>query len=109
MSDLKDRLLADDPKLARAWEKNTLKRRAAADLRALRKHAELTQEEVAARAGISQSQISKMESAVGDLPSHRMMQRYAAACGFDLWLSFAPKGAERVEAERETALVCSDL
>lgn len=54
-------------------------------LRALRAHAELSQREIAQRAGVSPSTIARAESSRGAPPSWATMVRAAHACGCALW------------------------
>lgn len=50
-------------------------------LRALRDKRGLTQEEVAAAAGMTQSVIARLESLSGPVPSLASIERYVIACG----------------------------
>lgn len=81
MSLLKDVLLAENPDLAASYSRNDTKRELALLFRSLRKQAGLTQKELAARSGLSQPHISKMEAATGALPEIESWSRYFHACG----------------------------
>jgi DNA-binding XRE family transcriptional regulator len=51
-------------------------------VRTMRKEAELTQSELAARLGISQARISEIEAGIGSQgPTWDMMERISSACG----------------------------
>lgn len=59
-----------------------------------RKEAGLTQAEVAARMGVSQPVLARIESSLGShkhAPSLATLRRYAEACGQRLVISFEPK------------------
>lgn len=81
MTILQDVLLAESPNLAESYSRNDTKRELALLFRSLRKQAGLTQKELAARSGLSQSHISKMEAATGGLPEIESWSRYFHACG----------------------------
>ena len=81
MSVLKNIILEENPDLATSYSRNDTKRELALLFRSLRKQAGLTQIELAARSGLSQSHISKMEAATGALPEVESWSRYFHACG----------------------------
>lgn len=59
-----------------------------------RKEAGLTQAEIAARMGVSQPVLARIESSLGShkhAPSLATLRRYAEACGQRLVISFEPK------------------
>lgn len=89
MTDLTESLLKD-PEFRRAYDANRPKRELALTLRALRKAQGLTQAELAARAGLSQSHVSKLEAATGPMPEMETVRRYAGACGMAVQLDFVP-------------------
>jgi transcriptional regulator with XRE-family HTH domain len=62
---------------------------AGAMLREARTRAGLTQRELAARAGTSQSVVARIERGRTD-PSFRTMQRLLAACGLEVWAELEP-------------------
>lgn len=105
MAKLRDALLAEDGELAASYERNAPKRRLALALRSLRKEAGLTQAQVAAQSGLTQSHVSKMESATGPMPTTESLNRYADACGSDLFLSFPKKGEMSNRLKNNTDLV----
>lgn len=72
-------------------------------LQALRAEARLTQIEVAALAGMTQSEISRLERADGPrAPELATLVRFARACGFDLTLVGTPR-RPRKRRTRQTA------
>jgi len=60
------------------------KRERAMFLRALRKAAGLTQQELADRAGWKQPFVARLERLTGAVPDDATVARYAAGCGFQL-------------------------
>ena len=74
-------MVARDPKLEQALEKNAQKTEFAMALRRLRFDAGLTQEEVIRRSGLSEKQVIGLEAPYGRLSSLTAIQKYAAACG----------------------------
>jgi transcriptional regulator with XRE-family HTH domain len=58
---------------------------AGAMLRSMRAHAGLSQRELAARAGVSVSTVSRAEGRGGAPPSWESMVRLAGACGCSIW------------------------
>ncbi|MFD0986658.1 helix-turn-helix domain-containing protein [Methyloligella solikamskensis] len=68
-----------------------------------RKHANLTQNELAARVGVSQSRISKMEADPfqGELKLSTLY-RIAEACGFELSVELRPKCEGKQRGEEPT-------
>ena len=105
MSKLGERLLAEDADLRQAHEENSSKRELALSLRALRKRAGLTQQEVASLSGLTQSRISKMESPAGGPPTIDNLNRYADACGADLCIAFPTKDSAAVGPETVCAVL----
>ncbi|HET7266801.1 MAG TPA: helix-turn-helix transcriptional regulator [Oleiagrimonas sp.] len=64
------------------------------ELLAARKHAGLTQSQVAERMGIAQASVARLESSAGNrkhAPSLATLRRYADAVGCDLHLTLNPK------------------
>lgn len=88
MTDLTKALADSNPQLAKALSENRRKRELAVTLRSLRHAANLTQVEVAERAGLDQSHISKLESATGAMPMIETLLKYAAACNAEMSLDF---------------------
>lgn len=74
------KLLEARPDLVEHQEKNACKRAIAIELRALRDARGLTQAEVAAAAGMTQSMIARLEALSGPLPKLRSIERYVEAC-----------------------------
>lgn len=81
-------LLAEDEALRNSFEAHSDKRTLALALRSLRRWAGLTQSDLAGRSGLSQSHISKIESATGPMPSTETLHRYAAACDARVRIDF---------------------
>lgn len=91
MTSLKTMLLSEDAELARAYDASRAKREIAMMLRELRRKSGLTQSQLAAKCGLSQSHISKMESAAGGLPEIESCAKYVHGCGETLVIApFAP-------------------
>ncbi|WP_436399493.1 helix-turn-helix domain-containing protein [Roseobacter sp. S98] len=105
MITLKDLLIADDPALAESWDRNKAKRDMALLFRSLRKKAGLTQTELAERSGLSQSHISKMESATGALPEIQSCSRYFHACGARLKITPFVDEAEEAVGDEVCAVI----
>jgi len=85
------------PELAEHQAKNVRKRGIAVRLRALRDAKGLTQEEVAAAAGMTQSMIARLEALAGPVPSLETIERYVDACGGHLALLISDK---QIDSER---------
>lgn len=101
MTSLKTTLLSEDEELAASYEANRPKRDLAMALRALRRKAGLTQQQVAERSGLTQSHVSKLESATGPMPTTASLKKYARACGSEMRVSFVPKGSTARQPARE--------
>ncbi len=76
------------PDLDKASPKETVRRQMARRLREARKARGLTQEEVAKRSGMAQSQIATLESPKGNMPRVDSLQRYMAACDIPIYIGF---------------------
>lgn len=98
---LTETMLAEDGALRRSFAANAEKRGLALSARALRRAAGLTQRQLAARSRLSQSHVSKIESATGPMPSLATLRRYAAACGAQVTIGFEP--AEETDARSAPA------
>ena len=102
LRDLRDEMLAEDPELKRAWDALETKRRIVASLLRLRHKANLTQRELAERAGWRPSFVSRLESFPqgGEklfMPDVTTLMRYAEVCDSNLGLVFAqPKKRGKV-------------
>lgn len=73
-----------DPKFREAWESFQDEFSALDALLSARKAAGLTQEQVAARMGVSQPSLARIESTLGSRkhsPSLETLRKYARACG----------------------------
>lgn len=100
------KLLAEDKELLSSYEEHAPKRELALALRALRKHAKLTQQQVAARSGLTQSRVSKMEAPTGPMPTTDSLNRYADACGSNLCVAFPAKGTRQTQLHNDE-FVCA--
>ena len=95
---LQAKLRRAHPGLAGHQVKNTRKRGIAVRLRALRDAKGLTQEEVAAAAGMTQSMIARLEALTGPVPSLQSIERYVDACGGHLALLISDKEIDSEDA-----------
>ena len=85
----RERLRAHRPDVAERAQGNALKRKLALALRALRKERGLTQKDVEARSGLSQSMVSRLEAPSGSLPNWETVARYVGACDGHMLLGFS--------------------
>jgi transcriptional regulator with XRE-family HTH domain len=95
-SDDLDRLFQkelQDEEFSRTWAESEPKRALAIKLVRLRTDGNLTQSELAEKAGWHKSYVSRLESASGPMPDLRTIVKYTAACGAAAGLVFGP--AER--------------
>lgn len=86
------------PGYAEAFEALADEFEALATLVRARQQAELTQSDVAARMGVAQSAVGRLESSAGrrkHAPSLSTLRRYADAVGCELRLSLVPKAPKR--------------
>lgn len=90
LADVKEQLL-NDTEFKKAYESLEVEFNFAAKMIEARLQAKLSQEQVAARMGTTQSVVARIESGQ-PLPSLRTIMRYAAAVGRKLEISF-PKAA----------------
>ncbi len=102
LRDLERDLLAD-PAFRLAWEEREMAREIAALLRAMRRHAGLTQVQLAEKVGVPQSVVARLESrSARRLPRLDTLARVAEALGRRLVLQFEPEdeagGGRRVRA-----------
>lgn len=81
MTGFREQMLAARPEIAERERANAEKGRQAMELRRLRDAAALTQDELAAAAGIEIAEVRRLESLVGPLPPQVEVDRYRAACG----------------------------
>jgi len=80
MISFREKLLAARPDVAERRRLHFEKGQQAMELRRLRDAAGLTQDEVGAAAGIEISEVQRLESLVGPLPTQSEMAGYRAAC-----------------------------
>lgn len=87
-----DLLRLDTPKGRIVYKQQFLRVSVANTLKKMRVEAELTQEQVAERAKMSQPEVSRLERAGGwSAPGLNTVARYADVCGFDLRLVALPR------------------
>jgi transcriptional regulator with XRE-family HTH domain len=63
------------------WHRSAPRRALSAALRGMRQDSGLSQTELAALIGVTQSDVARMESATGPWPNQAKLAAYAAACG----------------------------
>jgi transcriptional regulator with XRE-family HTH domain len=88
-STLRSRLRDARPDIAERASGNEMKRKLALALRALRKSRGMTQRDVEARSGMTQSMISRLEAPAGALPNWETVLRYVEACDGHMLLGFS--------------------
>lgn len=81
-----------DPAFREAWDESELSYQVARTLIKLRLDLDLTQEELARRAGVTQSVIARLESG-RHLPSLRSLDRIAKKPGLGVRLDLVPRAA----------------
>ncbi|MFG6510621.1 MULTISPECIES: helix-turn-helix domain-containing protein [unclassified Sulfitobacter] len=89
------------PDLAERQSKNARKRGIAVRLRALRDARGLTQDEVAAAAGMTQSMIARLEAMSGPVPSLQSIERYVDACEGHFALLISDREIDSEDAFRD--------
>lgn len=94
----RSRRAARDPEYARLWVEYAIERRIAQQLIKYRMANDLTQEELAKRAGTSHSQVSRLESGQHH-SSVATLEKIAEALNLDLDITFTPRGATLVAAD----------
>ncbi|MFT3973918.1 MAG: helix-turn-helix transcriptional regulator [Amaricoccus sp.] len=85
----RERIEQARPDVAGRATGNEVKRKLALALRALRKERGLTQKDIEARSGLSQSMVSRLEAPTGALPNWETVTRYVAACDGHMLLGFS--------------------
>ncbi len=85
----RERLEAARPDIVERAAANVFKRKLALALRALRKERRMTQKDVEARSGLTQSMVSRLEAPTGSLPNWDTVMRYVAACDGHMLLGFS--------------------
>ena len=83
-----------DPKFNQAWKALNDEFAALDTLLAARKQAGLTQEQVAAKMGVSQPSLARVEASLGShrhSPSLEMLRKYAAAVNCKLEIKLVPQ------------------
>ncbi|MBS0380674.1 MAG: helix-turn-helix transcriptional regulator [Proteobacteria bacterium] len=86
-----------DSEYRRLWEATAPKRAIALALVRLRKQAQLTQSDVAQRAGWNKAFVSRLEGAGGSIPDTTTLARYAEACGRSVGLVFLDVEADQAQ------------
>lgn len=107
MTDI-DQLVAEetknDPEFAALWQKTAQRRALSQVLVRLRKGKNLTQKQLAARAGWDQAFVSRLESATGGWPDLHTLRRYAWACGEILSIAFGTRAGDVYNLDAGIAL-----
>jgi transcriptional regulator with XRE-family HTH domain len=86
-------------------EEERLRKDVASSLQRMRSTANLTQKQVATLAGMSQSEVSRLERAGGTLtPSISTVVRFASVCGYELKLVATRDALRSYETSLETPL-----
>jgi hypothetical protein len=85
-------LEAKDPAFAALWAASAAKRSVALALVGLRQAAGLSQADLAARTGWNRGFVSRLEGALGGVPSTATIARYAEACGAVANVAFSVDG-----------------
>lgn len=101
-----EELSARDPEFREAYEGMADEFAALAELLRARQRAGLTQTELAARMGVSQPVIARIEGSIGShkhAPSLATLRRYADACGQRLVISFEPKDGPGAKPAKRAA------
>lgn len=99
--DLKKRLLRERPDFQEEWDRTASRRQIALALRGMRISVELTQTELAERAGWKQAFVAKLESLdQSSIPDLETIKRYAEACGHEPAIFFV----KREKHNRRTSL-----
>lgn len=81
MTTFREQMLIARPEIAERERAHPEKGRQAMELRRMRDAAELSQEQVAATAGVEIAEVRRLESLVGALPTSDEVSQYRAACG----------------------------
>lgn len=84
------RELMENPEFARAYEDIQPEIMLMRAIIEARENLHLTQQEVAERTGIAQTEISKLENGTRN-PSIKLLQRFADGLGYKLHISFIPR------------------
>lgn len=98
LADLREQIAAEDPEFRKAWEALELKRKVVTGLLHLRAKANLTQKELAERAGWDPAFVCRLESFPREgeklyMPDLKTLMQYAEACDSELSMMFSePKG-----------------
>jgi transcriptional regulator with XRE-family HTH domain len=79
--EFREKVLAKYPEYVATEKEHSSKEGIARSLTAIRVHANLTQTQLAERAGWSKSYVSRLESPFGGIPDSNTLRRFADACG----------------------------
>lgn len=96
-----EELSARDPEFREAYDGMADEFAALAELLRARQRAGLTQTELAARMGVSQPVVARIEGSIGSrkhAPSLATLRRYAEACGQRLVIRLEPKEKTRTKS-----------
>jgi transcriptional regulator with XRE-family HTH domain len=95
------------PSLRRLWDANHSRRSIVLALVRLRKQANLTQKELAEKAGWDTGYVSRLESASGGIPDLGTITRYATACDRSVGLMFGTVSPAGIHIEDAVTLSSS--
>jgi hypothetical protein len=79
-SDLRDKILSDNPEIKALWEATAPKRRVSLILADARTRVGLSQQDIADRTGWTKDEVMHLEGAIGDVPDDATIAKYIAAC-----------------------------
>lgn len=110
----KNSILNSDPELKKRWHENESRRNLSQALVLLRKHEQLTQDQLAKKLGWKQSMISRLESVTGPMPDTLTIQKYVSGCNARLRLviestAVSPKGVAQTKKQAQGVQVNCEL
>lgn len=108
-ADLREQILQSRPEVRQLWDASQTKRDMALALVRLRQRAQLSQAQLAERAGWQKSYVSRLEAASDFFPDTETIRRYAEACGGVVSVVFTAPDASVVHVIDAVTLVPSDV
>lgn len=90
------------------WRKNAARREIGRKLERMRRDANLTQAELAARMGKDQAFVARMESGRGDMPKAENIALFADRCGFATAYAFVALAPDDGMTLHELQPICQD-
>jgi len=88
-------LIREDPAALKLWQEQRPRARLAAALVRVRRALNLTQDAVAKKMGLEQSNVARIESSEGSAQTTEALTRYARACGLTLGVVFLKREQNR--------------